>query len=314
MFSPRFYNTKGTLDYTNIVQPLCILVFAVLLYSCEQDMNIEIKTNDKRLLVDGEFTTDSIIHTIKLYCSGSLITGQPQTVVTGAKVYVTDKTDTFFYIENKNTPGVYQTSGKCCGKGGRNYFLSITNVDIDGKMDSYSAQAMMPVPMKFDSMVSHLGVNGDNIIGTVENKAYYKIMYNGPDYIHDYVIVNSDSLNTIRNELGSADFLKSILKVSKVNNPSLTLSGWFAYYIEPHMSKVSIGDTISLICLNFTAAQYEFLQEFNRQTSSGNLLIDNIYDPLKIPANLPTNIEPSDKAAGYFFVYSISKISKVFNE
>ncbi len=314
MVAPGFYNTKGTLDYTTMVQSFCIIVFALFLYSCEQDMTIEIKTNDKRLLVNGEFTTDSVIHTIRLYCTGSLITGQPQTAVTGAKVYVTDNTDTFFYIEDKNTPGLYQTSGKCCGKGGRNYFLSITNVDIDGKMESYSAQAMMPVPMKFDSMDSFLGVNGDNIIGTVENKVYYKILYNGPDYIHKYVIDNSDSLNTIRDELGSADFLKSMLKVSKVNNPGLPLSGWFAYFIEPHMSKVSIGDTISLVCLNFTTAQYEFLQEFDRQTSSGNLLIDNIYDPLKIPSNLPTNIEPSDKAAGYFFIYSISKISRVFSE
>jgi hypothetical protein len=314
MFAPGLYSTKRTLDYTNIVQPFCILVVALLLYSCEQDMTIEIKTNDKRLLVNGEFTTDSVIHTVKLYCSGSFITGQPQTAVTGAKVYVTDNTDTFFYIEDKNTPGLYQTSGKCCGQGGRNYFLSITNVNIDGNKESYSAQAMMPVPMKFDSMVSFLGVNGDNIIGTVENRVYYKIAHNGPDYIHDYVIVNSDSLNTIRDELGSPDFLKSMLRVSKVNNPGLPLSGWFAYFIEPHMSKVSIGDTISLVCLNFTTAQYEFLQEFDRQTSGGNLLVDNIYDPLKIPANLPTNIEPSDKAAGYFFIYSISKISRVFNE
>ena len=86
-----------------------MIVFAFLFYSCEQDVSIEIKTNDKRLLVDGEFTTDSVIHAIRLYCSGSLITGRPQTVVTGAKIFVTDNTDTFYYIENKDTLGLYQT-------------------------------------------------------------------------------------------------------------------------------------------------------------------------------------------------------------
>ena len=40
-------------------------------------------------------------------------------------------------------------------------------------MDSYIAQAMMPVPIKFDSLVSYLGENGDQVMGTVENEAYY---------------------------------------------------------------------------------------------------------------------------------------------
>ncbi len=101
MFSPTIYNIRRQLVYTNIIQSFCIIVFALLFYSCEQDVNIEIKTNDKRLLVDGEFTTDSVIHTIRLYCSGSLITGRPQAVVTGAKIYVTDGIETFDYIENK---------------------------------------------------------------------------------------------------------------------------------------------------------------------------------------------------------------------
>ena len=143
MFSPKVYNIKGRkLDYKKMAHFFCIIVCALLFSSCEQSINIEIKTNDKRLLVDGEFTTDSVIHTIRLNCPASLITGQPQTVVTGATIYVTDNLDTYYYIENKNTPGLYQTSSKCCGKGGHTYTLTITNVDIDndGKMESYTAK------------------------------------------------------------------------------------------------------------------------------------------------------------------------------
>jgi hypothetical protein len=316
MFPLRFYNTKGTLDYTNIVQSFCIIVFALLFYSCEQDVNIEIKTNDRRLLVDGEFTNDTAVHRIRLYCSGSLITGRPQTIVSGAKIFVTDGVDTFDYIENKDTLGLYQTAGKCCGKGGHNYTLTITNIDVDedGKMDSYTANSLMPVPLKFDSLVSSRGLNGDGNMA-VNNWAYYKLFYNGPDFIYKFELLNNDSIETITDRLGTGEIAGDKyynLVVPKVLNP-----GSFVNY-QSYMSinsTVVKGDNITFICYNFTAAQFEFLKEFDLNTSSSNLFnSENIYDQLKVPTNLPTNVEPADKAAGYFFVYSISKISKVFNE
>ncbi len=315
MFSPEIYNMKRQLVYTNIVQSFCMIVFALLFYSCEQDVNIEIKTNDKLLLVDGEFTTDSVIHTIRLYCSGSLITGRPQTVVTGAKIYVTDNTDTFYYIENKDTPGLYQTSGECCGKGGHNYTLTITNVDIDndGKMDSYTANGLMPVPLTFDSLVSSRGLNGDGNMA-VNNYAYYKLFYNGPDFVYPFEVLNNDSIETIADRLGSGEITRfeNQYIVPKVLNPGSFIK--YQSYLSINSTVVK-GDTISFICYNFTTAQFEFLKEFDNNTSSDNQFnSENIFDQLNIPANLPTNIEPSDKAAGYFFIYSISKISKVFNE
>jgi hypothetical protein len=280
-------------------------------------MNIEIKTNDKRLLVDGEFTNDSVIQTIRLYCSGSLITGQPQTVVTGAKIYVTDKTDTFYYIENKDTLGLYQTSGKCCGKGGKNYFLSITNIDIDkdGIMDSYTANSLMPVPLKFDSLVSKRGLNGDGNMA-VNNFAYYKLYYNGPDYVYESELLNNDdNSTTITDRLGTGEFTRfeNEYKVPKVPNPDSVIN--YGGYLSINTNTTVIkGDTISFIFFNFTTEQFEFFKKFDNNTYSGDQFQDNMYDQLKIPANLPTNIEPSDKAAGYFFVYSVSKISKIFSE
>jgi hypothetical protein len=319
MFQKYISNTERIISIKNILLCSCLILLAFLFSSCEQDLNIEIKTNDKRLLVDGEFTNDTVVHSIRLYCSGSLITGKPQTIVSGAKIYVTDNIDTFYYIENKDTLGLYQTAGKVGGKGGHIYTLSITNIDIDndGKMDSYIAQAMMPVPIKFDSLVSYLGENGDKVVGTVENDAYYKIMYNGPDYVYDYLTLNSVTLYNLTDQLGFGDFNYYFFKAPKVNNPGLTLSRYSSLWIEPKTSKVSTGDTISFICYNFTTAQFEFLKEFDNNTNNNidNLFSnENFYDQLKIPTNLPTNIEPSDKAAGYFFIYSVSKISKVFNE
>jgi hypothetical protein len=316
MFHKYHSNTERIMNIKNILFCFCLLTLVFLLSSCEKDLNIEIKTNDKRLLVDGEFTNDTVVHSIRLYCSGGLITGRPQTIVSGAKIYVTDGTETFDYIENKDTLGLYQTVGKVGGIGGHIYTLNISNVDIDGD-EKYTAQTMMPVPVRFDSMVSYYSMNGDNIEGTVRNSGYYTTFYNGPDYLYYYVIVKNKSFTSITDELGSG-YLTSRefqYKTEKINTPGLVANGRVNYWVEPQMSVINEGDIICIFGLNFNKDQYEFLKKFDNNTTatSDNLFnIENIYDQLKIPTNLPTNIEPSDKAAGYFFIYSVSKISKVF--
>jgi hypothetical protein len=295
---------------------LFIILLISTLYACQQDLNIEIKTNDKRLLVDGEFTSDTIVHSIRLYCSGSLITGKPQTSVSGAKIIVTDMVDTIYYTENKDTMGLYQTPYKCYGKSGHAYTLIITNVDIDndGKTETYtSSDNTMPVPVVFDSLTSTFGYNGDG--RQVVNLAYYQLNYHSPDYLYSFTLINNSTENgTVTKRLGTGEFARfeSSYQQEKVLNPETTLSASAYYAISP--SKVKKGDTISFIGFNLTQKQYSFLKEFDANTSGDDPFMDNIYDQLEIPSNISTNIEPSDKAAGYFFVYSVSKISKIFNE
>ena len=136
----KYWSIKFGIINFRYVLPLYIHLS--IFYSCQQNLDIEIKTNDKLLLVNGEFSNDSVIHSIRLYCSGSLITGRPQKTISGAKVFVTDKIDTFYYIENPDSLGLYQTLKKCRGIVGRNYYLSISNIDVnnDGKLESYSSR------------------------------------------------------------------------------------------------------------------------------------------------------------------------------
>lgn len=315
MFQKYIFNTERIISINNLFLCFSLLPLVFLFSSCEQNLNIEIKTNDKRLLVDGEFTNDTIVHSIRLYCAGSLITGKPQTIVSGAKIYVTDGIDTFDYIENKDALGLYQTAGNVGGKGGHNYTLSITNIDIDndGKTDSYTANSIIPVPIKFDSLVSYRGYNSGD--PKVVNKAYYKLFFGGPGYVYPFALINNYiRYGTITDRLGTGEFTRfeSWFKVAKVLYPDSIINRYAYFDMSP--SDVKNGDTINFICYNLSNDQYEFLKQFDNNTNSKYPINDNIYDQLKIPANLPTNIEPADKAAGYFFIYSVSKISKVFNE
>lgn len=312
MFS-RYTDRKTNIFHLNYSLICVCSIIVLFISSCQKNLTIEINTNDKRLLVNGEFTNDSVIHQIELYCSESLITGLPQTVVSGAKIYVTDKTDTFLYIENKDTLGLYQTPQKCCGKGGRTYFLSISNIDIDqdGQMDSYTANSIMPVPVVIDSIVSKRGLDGDKHKAVI-NLAYYKIKYKGPDYAYPFIQINGQSDRTIAARLGTGELsrLESDYKTPKVKDSNSEINR--ISYVSSY-ANIKSGDTISFVCYNFTSKQFGFLKEFDNN-ANGDPFLDNMFDQLKIPSNVLTNIEPENKAAGYFFVYSISSISKVFNE
>lgn len=286
-------------------------IAALSIGSCEQDLTIEIKTNDKRLIVSGEFTSDTTIHSLRLCRSGSMITGKEQTVVSGAKIFVTNIVDTIYFLENKDTLGLYQTPNKCYGIGGNTYYLSITNIDVDedGKKDSFSAANMMPAAITFDSLVSKYGQNGDMHLGII-NRAYYKIASNGPDYVYNDMQINRHNVRPIGERLGSGEFSRFASEHQMYKEENTVYKKFCYFFID--REPVAKGDTLTFIGYNFTKDQFDFLIAFDNNTN-GDAFNDNMYDQLTLPSNTPTNIEPSNKAAGYFFIYSISRISKVYN-
>jgi hypothetical protein len=315
MLRSTIVNVRKHTNSLFVTASFCVLLLSMI--SCEKSVDIDIQTNDRRLVASGDFTNDTSVQSIRLYRSGSVTTGRPQAAVSGAKVLITDGIDTFAYLENPGSPGLYQTPTTCFGIGGHTYTLHISSVDIDGdgSDEEYTAQATMPVPVSFDSLVSFYGMNGDNIPGTVDNRGYYTTFYGGPDYLYHYVVVNnSDTLFTISDRLGTGQITtwESVYQAKKQNVPGLTANGLREFWIEPPHHVVETGDTICMVGLNFNKDQYEFLKAFDNNTTGGSLVQNNLYDPLRIPANLPTNIQPSDKAAGYFFIYSVSRITGVF--
>jgi hypothetical protein len=289
----------------------CALSVLILLitYSCQQDLTIAIKTNDKRLIVVGEFTNDTTVQSIRLFRSGNLITGKKQEAAIGAKVFVTNRVDTIFFFEKSDNPGLYQTSNKCYGIGGNTYYLSITNIDIDGdgRMDSFSASSTMPVPIKYDSLVSKYGLNGDSHFA-VNSLAYYKTTSNGPDYVFKFMKLNSLDIASLSQRLGSGEIsrFEQYARIYRGNNPL-----YRCFYFSMDNQVVVKGDTINFIGYNLTKNQYDFLMAFDENTTH-DPFYDNVNDQLNIPSSPPSNIEPASKSAGYFMAYSISKISKVY--
>jgi hypothetical protein len=317
IYSIYIKTKRESFNYKNIILHIFALI-AIIVGSCQKNMNIEIKTNDNRLLVAGEFTNDSIIHVIKLFCSGSLTTGKPQTTISGAKIYVTDKIDTFNYIENTSTPGIYQTPNMCRGIGGHTYYLTISNIDVDkdGIMETYSAKGIMPVPVILDSMKSTRDtlINGDpGGSPAIFNYIYYKILFNGPDDI--YMQINNKGEYEINDWQVDNSVGAYMSSVSEINNQDSIKKLNVLIYLFTTYNAVAKGDTLICNCMNLTKNDFTFLIQLSKNNSSStNGFKNNFYDQLNIPVNLLTNIESNNKVAGYFFIYSVSKISKILNE
>jgi hypothetical protein len=294
------------------IKPIFIIGFAWLFSThCRQSIDLDLQVDDRRLLVEGYFSNDTAFHQVVLRRSGSITTSRPMETVSGASISLTDGTDTYHYAETDD-PGRYQTVEKCAGTGGHTYCLTITGIDVDedGAQDTYTATGMMPVPLKFDSLHLKFGTNGDGWWG---DRAYYTAQYNSPYYVYKESLCNHYFDYPLSERLGNGEMTRFANEgwIARVAHPDSVALGALSFYRRPG---VQIGDTITLFCENFTKAQYDFLMELDNHVSSDNPTIDHLYDALRIPGNLSTNIEPASKAAGYFLIYSVSSIDVIYRE
>ncbi len=297
---------------TTLSQYIKLTPLLVILISCQKEINLKIETTANRLLVDGEFTNEMGIHTIKLYRPAGILNETPYIPVSGAKVIITEGTDTIYFTENLQA-GVYNTIKECAGSSNKIYTLFIKNIDIDsdGIPEEYSAKGKMPEPILMDSLKSEKGMHPADKTKGINNYCYFKATINGPDYIYKYLEVDEQAIFRLSERLGSGDLARfeREYKIVKPTAPDEYKKLGTFLHIPEKDTIIPSGSLITFVCLNLTTEHFEFLKEFDSNTSS-NLIDDNFYDQIKMPKNLPTNISPANKAAGYFSVYSISRISK----
>ena len=143
------------------------------------------------------------------------------------------------------------------------------------------------------------------------------MQYNGADYLN--MQINNHGEYDMKYWLGNSkrEIGLYILSLPKVNYPDSVKKEMILMYLFTNAfgaeNPVTNADTLICNTMNLMSGEFKFLSELNNN-SNYDWLSSNYYDQLKIPTNLPTNIEPSGKAAGYFFVYSMSRFSKVFKE
>jgi hypothetical protein len=131
-----------------------LLPIFTLLSACEEDIDLKLKTDYSRLVVDALITTDTTTHQVKLTRSGGYFDNKPMLGISGAVVTLSDGEETITLTESLTNPGIYNTPDDYYGKQNKLYRLTIDEVDIngDGNMETYSAESFLNPVIITDSI------------------------------------------------------------------------------------------------------------------------------------------------------------------
>jgi hypothetical protein len=283
-----------------IIKPvlLCILIFT----SCTEKADFPLDNTYIRLVVEGEINTDTTTHRVRLSTSGDALNKQPGEVISNATVAISDGTINYDLYENTLRPGIYETDSNVFGVPGKTYTLHISNVDVndDGVFEEYTASSFLPRINPIDSIKVQFEDFGDDYkewlinlyaleIGGGRNFYLLKAYKNG--------ILLTDSTYECSNIADNTGF------------EGQYYNGFSVYYLDYGKADERLikGDVVTLEMDGITQEYKDFLLGF---------LLE--YNP-KIPifsgpsANIPTNINPKEKAVGFFTAYSAHRKSIVYN-
>ena len=132
-----------------------LLSFSLLaMYSCTDQADVELETTYSRLVVEGEITSDSIRHRIRLSKTSDYFSNMPPEGISEATVELSFEDEIILLQENEEEPGLYEAPFAFKGIPGTTYQLDISNVDIDqdGQDESYKASTTMPAGSELHSI------------------------------------------------------------------------------------------------------------------------------------------------------------------
>jgi hypothetical protein len=280
---------------------LILSIATVFNFACTENINLELDTTYVRLVVDGTITTDTTVHKVTLSRSGDPLNRDSIIYVSDAKVTINDGTNEITLTENPLHKGVYETPPAYYGIPGKTYTLSISDVDVneDGIMENYSASSFLIGMNKIDSI----------------KMVYQKFSVDEYGWLIKLFALDAGGRNFYitkveKNGILLTDSLKEIGKTINDGFSGKYYPGLPVYYLSHSKidERLTDGDSITLILGCITEDYYNFIDGFQKE-----------YQP-KIPifsgpsSNVITNIEPKEKAVGFFTAYSTQRKSIIFKQ
>ena len=276
-----------------------ILFFLIiaLVTSCVEDIDLPLKSSGTRMLVvEGQITTDTTAHWIKLSYTADYYNNVSDPVE-DATVTVTDGETAFVLTEDPQHKGLFTTAADVYGLPGKTYTLTITGIDTDkdGETETYTAESVMPAFPKVDSIqagIFHkfftdvLQVDFWGEDSPTPGEAYlYKVTINN--------VMVTDSLN----EWGFSD--------DEVYNGQKAIAEPVMYLDQKQEQYVAKdGDVIGLEYAAIPYQYYKFLFDAVWEWNGADPFGGN-------PANIRTNITGPRKAWGFFTTNAIVRKSAI---
>jgi hypothetical protein len=267
--------------------PVIIILLMVIFTSCTERVDIDLEDTFTRLVVEGNLTTDTAVHFVKLSTTSSYYDNQEPPPVENAVVTITDDEGEFIQLVEV-APGVYSTGRDYFAEIGKTYTLDIMlEEEINGFKD-YQAVSSVPPMYPIDSI--SLGFQPEwGEEGFVEVKCYYQ----------DRLSRDFFMFNIYKNGILLTDTItKRFVTDDEFFNGGYTNGigvGWLNQADE--REKVSAGDIITFQAASITEEYANFIWTLQEEVGFSAPLFSGP------PANVKSNV--SNGAVGFFAAYSV---------
>jgi hypothetical protein len=182
---------------------LSIIIIALLFASCEKVIDLDYKSNQSRIIIEGNITNEVGPYFVKITKSIALTETEVYPTIDDAVVTISDD------VGNSETlipqgNGIYSTS-TLTGVEGRTYTLT-----VEAENQTYTAQSTMPGQVPFDSIrVEEVTLGGEteyNLVpiykDPIEKGNNYRFALSVNDkFIKQHLVLNDDVRNGLENTL-----------------------------------------------------------------------------------------------------------------
>lgn len=281
----------------------------ILLFSCREDIVIDLEEGTPLIGVEGSFTDELKRHEVILSYTADFYSADDIQMVSGALVRVTDGVDTLFFTEQEDHPGHYLTDS-VAGRKNTLYRL-LLDVPDEGEPDGFkhlSAESFMKDNVeRIDSLVLKPSSLFEGIPMRDTIYMLYPYFQSLPDPSIVYMIL------LYEDGVPKSDTLTQTM--------SIPMAGYAGYYVNgPEMlqnnmeipvgmmmsSKMHDGEVFRMDLLSIPMDYMMFT--FSVMTSTGS---NPLLGP---PTNVPTNIQPAGAAVGWFYAASVVSAETVYHQ
>lgn len=282
---------------------MSLMLVALGLFSCTEDMDVDLDSVETRLSVEANVNSDLKKHLVKLKETSDVFYSQEAIPVSNALVEVSDGTTSFKFLETES--GIYESETEFAGIPGKTYTLKITNVDVnkDNTMEEYLASSTMKQAYVVDSIKMHFDPEYESDRGDDDEDK-------GPYWLIS--IYMKDNVDT-QDYYGFASRINNVMVHDTITEVLVQKD---TYFNGEQTKGVDVGefnqnksdeilsnmDEITLETYAIDKDYYDFVSQLQEMDEGQSMFSGP-------PGNIKTNI--SNGAIGFFSVYSITRTTVI---
>ena len=279
-----------------------------LLAACTEDILIDVEEGNVMVGVEAYFSDEMKQHETILSYTNDFYSHNEIRMITGATVFITDFVDTIVYHEDMENKGHYLTD-PVAGQRNTLYRLCIYIPNDGDTLQLFSESMLADNIDRIDSLVIKPYNAGNDSIPTV-------FLGDTIEWVYPYFQSLPDPNITYMPLIYKND---TLLTDSLMQQSMIPVGGYAGYYINgPEMleqnkeipiyyfrkSTLKVGDRIRAGLQSIPADYLYFYYSVMMSTGSNPMM--------GAPANVTTNIQPTDKAVGWFMTASVTSAETVF--